>query len=87
MPDRMTRWRALRLSATIAVAESACLGQGALKQPPLTKTAAQVAAGSLDAAARQQIVGELARQLEAKYLIPEDGARMAAMFRERLAAR
>lgn len=83
----MTRWRAFRLLAAFCGAESACVGQGTVKPSPVVETTVPGQADSaLDADARQQIVDELAGNLEAKYLIPEDGARMAANLRERLAA-
>jgi hypothetical protein len=58
-----------------------------VKPSLVAETTARVQASSaLDAAARHQIVNELARSLELKYLIARDGARMAAMLRERFAA-
>jgi hypothetical protein len=83
----MTRWRAFRLLAALCVVQSACLGQGTVKPSPVVDTTVPRQADSaLDADACQQIVDELARNLEAQYLIPTDGARMAALLRKRLAA-
>jgi hypothetical protein len=70
----------------LGLAETACLG-APLKPSPVAETAVSVEAEpALDANERRQIVEDLARNLEDKYLVAPDGARMAAMLRTRLAA-
>ncbi|MEO8178396.1 MAG: S41 family peptidase [Deltaproteobacteria bacterium] len=50
-------------------------------------TEAQVATkGTLDVVARREVIGELARRLDAEYIEPAEGTRLAAFLRERLEA-